>query len=52
MFSDYRPGNLVKEVIRKTGQIVLPDHTIDKNEESVLEELTPDITMFFEKTPS
>jgi len=50
--SDYLNANLVKDVMRETGQIVLKKHTIETSPETPLEQLPPNINMFFHKSPS
>lgn len=52
IFSDYKLGNLVKTVIKRTGTMVMENHTIDDKEYEELEPLRPDINMFFHKSPS
>ncbi|CAG9322595.1 unnamed protein product [Blepharisma stoltei] len=50
VYSDYYSNNLVKDVIRETGYLALPEYTMGSLRELPLTHLPADITMFFHKS--
>lgn len=53
ILSDYKPGNLVKKVIKATGTLMMPENHIDSAKDpEKLVYLDPSINLFHHKSPS